>query len=414
MLKSVLNLPQAVYHRYQPGVWVISLVGVLNSIAISLSLPFLALYLYQVRHISATLNGLIILVGGVCAIFAQLLAGVITDKIGRRPLLRITMFSSVLFYISMAVLIGFDAPVIAIVGVNILLRATLGMQRPAIQSTVADLVPKSQLTESYGLMIIGGNLGFAAGPALGGFLAGTLTYAWLFAIGAGIIGTAFLIIMFSFKESFSGSTERVPISSIFSAAKDRSLLVFVGICFVLFLVTSQLISTLSLYTVNFGGLTEAQYGTFLTLNGLMITVFQYPASRFMSRFSLSAALVAGALLYAVGYLTMSWVGPYGLALGAVAIVTAGEICCTPTIMTVIGRLASRNWRGRYMAFYSVSDTLGSSVGPLMGGFLLDRFYAQPIFVWGVPAALAVLAAFGFGRFGQRLKAGEGEKAEVGE
>jgi predicted MFS family arabinose efflux permease len=402
-MNKILAFPQKIYQHYGPGVWVISLIGVLNSVAISLSLPFLALYLYQNRGVSMAMVGVVVLISGITALIAQLLAGAITDKLGRRPLLMVTMTSSILLYIAMAVSIGKNAPVPVIVIIWALVRSTLNMQRPAIQSMTIDLAPKERLTETFGLMIIGGNLGFAAGPAMGGYLAGYLSYAWLFGLGAVIIGLAFLLIIFRLKESFKGSPERVPILNVFSAGRDRQLLLFTGVCFMLYLVSGQMSSTLSVYTVSHAGFTTAQFGTLLTLNGLMITVVQYPATRLLGHFSMGTALVVGALLYGMGYLTMSWVGPYGLALVAMAVITSGEICCTPTIMTVVGRLASTNWRGRYMAFFGISETLGMSLGPLMGGFLLDRFPAQPIMVWGVPAILAVVAAIGFGWFGRSLK-----------
>jgi predicted MFS family arabinose efflux permease len=401
-MNRILAYFPAVYHRFSPSVWIISLVGVLNSVAISLSLPFLALYLYQKRGVSMAMVGVVVLISGVTALIAQLLAGTIADKMGRRPLLMVTMITSILLYTAMAVSIGYNAPVPVIVLLWALERSTLNMQRPAIQSMTIDLSPKERLAETFGLMIIGGNLGFAAGPALGGYLAVYITYAWLFALGAVIIGIAFLLCLFRLRESFHGSTEKVPVLNVFSAARDRQLLLFTGICLLLYLVSGQMSSTLSVYTVSHAGFTTAQFGTLLTLNGLMITVLQYPATRLLGRFSMGTALVTGALFYGVGYLTMTWVGPYGLALAGMAVITSGEICCTPTIMTVVGKLASTNWRGRYMAFFGMSETLGMSLGPLLGGFLLDKFPQQPLFVWGVPALLAGGAAVGFGWFGRRL------------
>jgi predicted MFS family arabinose efflux permease len=402
-MNMILAFPRKIYKKHSPGIWVISLIGVLNSVAISLSLPFLALYLYQNRGVSMAMVGVVVLISGITSLIAQLMAGAITDKLGRRPLLMVTMTSSILLYIAMAFSIGKDAPVPMIVVIWALVRSTLTMQRPAIQSMTIDLAPKERLMETFGLMIIGGNLGFAAGPALGGYLADYLSYAWLFGLGAVIIGLAFLLIIFRLKESFKGSTERVPILAIFSAGRDRQLLFFTVICFTLYLVSGQMSSTLSVYTVSHAGFTTAQFGTLLTLNGLMITVVQYPATGLLQRVSISKALVVGALLYGIGYLTMAWVGPYALALAAMAVITSGEICCTPTIMTVVGRLASTNWRGRYMAFFGISETLGMSLGPLMGGFLLDRYSSHPIMIWGVLAMLAIIAAAGFGSFGRKLK-----------
>ncbi|HSW57415.1 MAG TPA: MFS transporter [Dehalococcoidales bacterium] len=402
-MTTILEIPRNIYKRHPPGVWIISLVGVLNSIAVSLSLPFMALYLYRERDVSMAMVGVIILICGLAALVSQLVAGTIADKLGRRPLLMATMTACILLYFCMAFSIGYSAPVPLIILIWAALRSTFSMQRPAFQSMAVDLAPRERMTETFGILIIGGNLGFAVGPALGGYLADWLSFAWLFGLGAFVIGLAFVLVTLFLKESFKGSTEKVSIGAILSAGKNPQLLYFTLTCFMLYMVSGQLTSTLSVYTVSYAGFTTAQFGTLLTLNGTLITLIQYPATRLMSRFPLSSALVTGSLLYAMGYLTLTWVGPYGLALMAIAVITSGEILCTPSIMTVVGKLASTNWRGRYMAFLGMGETLGMSLGPLLGGFLLDRFAAQPIFVWGVSALLAVGAAISFGLLGRQFK-----------
>jgi predicted MFS family arabinose efflux permease len=388
-------------NRYQPGIWLITWIGFLNSVAYSISLPFLALYLYERRGLSMAMIGVIILVGGLCAGASQLLAGVITDRIGRRPLLLIGVPLSILLYTGLALLIGHSAPIILIVLFTTLVRVALTMQRPVINASVADLAPKNLLAEAFGLMIIGGNLGFAAGTALGGYLASALDYAWVFGFGALVIGIAFIFILLFFRESRGITRARVSISSMFSAGKDKNLLVFSVLSLLVFLAASQLSSTLSVFTVSNAGFTPSQYGFLLTLNGLIIVVFQYPFSRMMSRFAPSVSLVIGAVLYGTGFLILTWVGAFTLAIGSLVLITTGEIFFSPTTAAVVGRLASSEQRGRYMGFFGLAETLGWSLGPLIGGLLLDQFSSQPLIVWGLTCILPFAAAIGFSRF--RLK-----------
>jgi MFS family permease len=112
------------------------------------------------------------------------------------------------------------------------------MQRPVINASVADLAPKNLLAEAFGLMIIGGNLGFAAGTALGGFLASALDYAWVFGFGALVIGIAFIFILLFFRESRGTTRERVSISSMFSP-QNKNLLVFAVLSLLVFLAASR-------------------------------------------------------------------------------------------------------------------------------------------------------------------------------
>jgi MFS family permease len=213
-----------------------------------------------------------------------------------------------------------------------------------------------------------------------------------------IVGISFLFIFFLLKESSRGSVERIRIGSIVSAGKDINLLVFTLLCTLVFAVMGQLSSTLSVYSVSHTGFSTTQYGFLLTLNGLLVVVFQYPFTRILKRVGYSASLISGSLLYGAGYLLMAWVGGYGLAVGAMVIVTTAEIIFAPTTLAVVGEMAVRTWRGRYMAFFGLSETMGMTIGLLIGGLLLDRFPSHPLYVWGIIAGIAFLAAAGFSRF----------------
>jgi MFS family permease len=381
--------------RFPAGIWVITLVGALNSAAYSMGLPFLALYLSEKRGVSTSLIGVIMLIGLAVPAVPQLLAGTVSDRIGRRPLLIITGVLSVLLFVALALSIGYSAPVWVIALLYTATRAVVVMQRPGIMAMAIDLAPKERLPEVYSLFRVGGNLGWAAGPAAGGFLAASLSYAWLFGVSTVITIAALICIFFFLKESFSQRTERVPLSSIISAAKDRNLLVITVLSAMVFLVLAQLGSTLSIYSVQVAGFTKPQYGFLLTTNGLLVAIFQYPISRLLGRFGNTFSLAAGAFLFGAGYLIMSWVGGYGLALGAIAIVTAGEILFSPTSMAVVGKLASSAWRGRYMAFFGAAETLGMASGLFLGGYLLDVFPHHPLGVWGIISLSAFAAAIGF-------------------
>ena len=307
-------------------------------------------------------------------------------------------------------MIGYGASVFIIVAILTLVRSVLAMQRPAIQAIVVDLTPKDRLAETYGLLRIGGNLGFAMGPAIGGFLAAFVSYAWLFGLAGLIMAVALVFMFFAFKESFAHTSERISIGSVFSVGKDRNLLVFTLLSLLVFLVMGQLSSTLSVYAVSHAGFSTSQYGFLLTLNGAIIVVFQYPFSRIMGRFPLYKSIVAGAFLYGIGYLTLTWVGAYSLAVLSIIISTAGEITFAPTSSAVVGEMAAERWRARYMAFFSLSETMGWALGPLIGGILLDIFPSQPLYVWGTISMLAFAGAIGFQRWG----AAQARKSKIAE
>ena len=397
--KATQALRQHVFDRFKAGIWIITAIELLSAAGFSICLPFLALYLYQERGLPMTLVGMVILIAGLCSAATQVVGGGLSDRFGRRPLLLGAAGIRVLLYSGMAVLIGISAPIWAIVAAYIAQQSVGMMVHPATSAMVADLSPKDRLTETYGLLRVGRNLGWAAGPAVGGYLVTFLSYAWLFGVAALIGALAFCVVLLFLRESFPGVTEQVNLRSMFSVASDHTFLMFTGLSLLVFLAMGQLISTLSVFTVDRIGFTTAQYGLLLTMNGLIVILFQYPVARGVNRLAKSSGLILGSLLYGLGYLSLGWVGSFGWALAAIVIITTGEIIFSPTALAVVSELSPQDRRGRYMGFFGLSEILGISVGSLVGGVLLDVFPTDPQFIWGTIAFVAFVAAVGFHRWG---------------
>jgi len=348
-----------------------------------------------------TLIGTAVLIGGLCSAATQMVSGLLSDRFGRRLLLLGAMGISVLLYSGMAALIGVSAPIWAIIVVYITGLSVAMTRRPITSAIVADLSPKERLTETYGLLRVGRNVGWAAGPAVGGYLATFLPYSWLFGVAALTSALAFWLILLSLRESFPGAIEQGDFGSMFSVTIDRTFLLFTGLSLLVFLTMGQMISTLSVFTVDRIGFSTAQYGLLLTMNGLIVVLFQYPVARGVARLAKSRALILGSLLYGFGYLSLGWVGNLGWALAAMVVITAGEIVFSPSTLSVVGELSPRDQRGRYMGFFGFGEILGVSAGPLVGGILLDVFPTDPQFIWGTIAFLAFAAAVGFHWWGYR-------------
>ena len=373
------------------------------TIGFSICIPFLALYLYQDRGLSMTLVGIIILVGGLCSAISQALGGVLSDRFGRRPILLIATLVSIFLYSGLAVLIGISAPVWAIAIAYIAGRSILTTTRPVISAMVADFTSKERLTEAYGILRIGANIGWAAGPAIGGYLATFVPYAWLFGIPPLTCGIVSLIIFFFIHESSHGMSRGVGFRSMFAIANDRPFLVFAVISLLLFIVMGQMISTLSIFAVDMVGFSIAQYGLLLTLNGLIVIFFQYPMTLALRRLAKFRALILGSLLYGFGYLSLGWITQFEWALVAMAVITGGEIIHAPVSLSVIGELSPQDQRGRYMGLFGLSQTIGIAIGPLLGGVLIDAFPFNPELVWAPIALIAFIAPIGYYYWARRFR-----------
>jgi len=347
--------------------------------------------------------GIILLAAGLCSAVSQALGGALSDRFGRRPILLIAASVSIFLYSGLAVLIGISAPVWAITVAYIAGRSVLTITRPVISAMVADFTSKERLTEAYGVLRIGANIGWAAGPAIGGYLATFLPYGWLFGVPVLTCAIVSLIAFFFVHESSRGTNRRVGLRSMLPSAGDRPLLAFVAVSILLFIVMGQMASTLSIFAVDKVGFSTAQYGLILTLNGLIVIFFQYPMTLALRRIAKFRALILGSLLYLFGYLSFGWITQFGWALGAMAIITAGEIIHSPISLSVIGELSPQDQRGRYMGLFGLSETIGIAMGPLLGGLLLDAFPADMRLVWAPIASIALIAAVGYYWWARRFR-----------
>jgi MFS family permease len=392
-----------VFHRFERGVWVVAVMQFFTTIGFSICMPFLSLYLYQDRGLSMTLVGTILLAGGLCAAVSQALGGTLSDRFGRRPILLAAVLAGIFLYSGLAVLIGISAPVWAIAVVYIAARSMLITTRPVISAMVADCTSKDKLMEAYGILRIGANIGWAAGPAIGGYMATFLPYAWLFGVPVLTCGIVSLIIFFFVRESSQVVNKKAGLRSMLPTADDRGFLVFVAVSLLLFIVMGQMGSTLSIFAVDKVGFSTAQYGLILALNGLIVIFFQYPMTLALRRLAKFRALILGCLLYGFGYLSLGWTTQFGWALGAMAVITAGEIIHSPVTLSVIGELCPQDQRGRYMGLFGLSETVGIAMGPLVGGVLLDAFPSDLRLVWAPIGLLAFIAALGYYWWARRFR-----------
>jgi len=261
---------------------------------------------------------------------------------------------------------------------------------------VADVVEPSRRVEAYALFRIGGNAGWAIGPAIGGFLVAT-SYASLFLLTtfASLIG--FLLMIFFTSESIRAAEKgQFSLRRVLDVAHDVRFLVFCGWSVLLFVVMGQFASTLAVFSTQVVGITEAQLGILFTLNGVVVVLFQWPAARLSNRIGIRWGLVLGCLLYALGYFSVSLASALPFLIGSMVVITLGEVTFSPTSMAAVANMAPEERIGRYMGLFGLTEALGWSLGPFVGGVLFDVLHSTPIALWGIIALIGVAAATGFG------------------
>lgn len=382
-------------NRYDRRFWHLLLVQLIVAIGFGAAMPFVSLYLHTQLDVSMTIVGTIMLVTALVATVGRLAGGEIADRVGRRPLLLVGMSARVGVFALMAVAIYLRWSVWAVGSIFLLIRFVGATIRPGLTAMVADVVPTENRVEAYALFRIGANAGWAIGPAIGGFLV-SVSYAALFVLTtiASLIG---VILVFLFiRESIQATeTEKFVLRRVFDVGRDFRFLVFCGWSVLLFMVMGQFASTLAVFSTQSIGISAVQLGWMFTINGISVVLLQWPAARLTARVGIRWGLVLGCLFYALGYFTVGLAPGFGFLVGSMVVITLGEVTFSPTSMAAVANMAPSARMGRYMGFFGLTEALGWSLGPFIGGVLFDHLEGSPILLWGIIAAIGMTAAIGF-------------------
>ncbi len=389
---------------------------VLSSVGFSIVIPFLGLYLHGTRGVSMTMVGGLFFVAALAGGLGQVLGGEWSDRRGRKFVLVLSQLMRAVAFLGLGLAVMVHAPFFVFAILTSLSAIAGRMFEPPSGAMVADIAEGPRRAEYYGVIRIGGNLGWALGPAIGGFLA-ALSYATLFLIAAGVLLAAAAVMALKVEETSprrrarqsadtsapTGVPEVGPTTGGGSFGFRESVEtlrdpVFLRYCLtslVLFTVMSQLISTLSVYAVEWAGLTKVELGVIYALNGLMVVFLQFPAVRLIGRIRLTSALALGAVFYGLGYGMMGLGGGFVLLATAMFVTTIGEIVSTPPSLNLVANFSGETTRGRYMGVFGLFNSFGWSAGPLVGGILLDLARGRPMILWGTIMGIAFLAALGY-------------------
>ncbi|MFD9881905.1 MDR family MFS transporter [Streptomyces alboflavus] len=380
--ESVSGLPPAFW-----WLWTSTLVNRLGGFVAT----FMALYLTVEQGYSATYAGLVAALHGLGGVISSLGAGVMTDRLGRRPTLLIAQVSTA----ASVALLGFMTHPVAIAGVAFLVGMASNASRPAVQAMLADIVRPEDRVRAFSLNYWAINLGFAISTAGAGFIASYSYRAGFLVEGAMTLVCAVLVFV-KLPESrptrsaaATAAEEQVGLGTVL---RDGRFMGVVGLSFLVALVFQQ--GALGLpVAMGEAGFSPSDYGLAIAVNGVMIVVLQIPVTRFIEHRDPQRLLVLSSLVAGYGFGLTAFAGSVGVFALTVMVWTLAEIINAPTQTGLVVRLSPTHGRGRYQGMYTMSWAVAGLVAPLMSGFLIDRLGAE--WLWGGCAVVGTAAALGY-------------------
>ncbi|WP_217211174.1 MFS transporter [Streptomyces sp. AC550_RSS872] len=371
---------------------------------------FMALYLTLDRGYSATYAGLVAALHGLGGVVSSIGAGVMTDRLGRRPTLLVAQASTA----ASVALLGFMHHPVAIAAVAFLVGAASNASRPAVQAMMADIVRPEDRVRAFSLNYWAINLGFAVSSMAAGFIA-EVSYLTGFLIEAGMTAVCAVVVFVKLPESRpprqtgtekGDGEEEVRLGTVL---RDRRFMGVVGLSFLVALVFQQGAVGLPV-AMGAAGFSPADYGLAIAVNGVLIVALQIPVTRFIERRDTGRILVVSSLLAGYGFGLTAFAGSVGVFALTVCVWTLGEMLNAPTQTGLVVRLSPAQGRGRYQGMYTLSWSVAALVAPLMSGLVIDRFGAE--WLWGMCAVIGTAAAIGYAVLMRRLGAAEPAAGET--
>ncbi|WP_405949046.1 MFS transporter [Streptomyces prunicolor] len=374
----------------------------LSAFGLGFTVPYLYVYVAQVRGLGAMTAGLVLAVFAVAALIVLPFAGRAIVRRGPRPVLIVALVLAAVGSMSL----GLAGSATAVLLSAAALGAGQAVMQPALATMIVDCSTADTRSRAFAMQFFLQNLGLGVGGLIGGHLVDT-TSASSFTLLFGIESAMFLVlagVMATVRMPHSPAIGDAPAQSSAKGAwkqllGNRAMVQLSVLGFVLFFACyGQFESGLSAYGVEAAGISTSALGTALAANTAMIVVAQFAVLKFVERRRRSRVIAAVGMIWALAWVTAGFAG---LGHGSQEMATAafvstyalfglGEAMLSPTVAPLVADLAPEGMAGQYNSAFALVKQLALAVGPAVGGPLgasLPGAYVVTFFLFSLGISL---------------------------
>ncbi len=335
-------------------VWWLALITLINR-AGTMVIPFLSLYLTQDVGITPKNVGVIMTCFGLGSFIGTWFGGKLTDVFGYYKIMLFSLFTTGILFVGLQFLQDYYT---ICAGIFLLMIVADSFRPAAFVALIAYSKPENK-TRSVTLIRLAINLGFSAGPALGGITITSLGYSGLFWVDGSTCVLASILLLFVLHPKKAKVMDNTKNKNPKSAYKDVKYLVFIasmvlfGFCFV------QYFSTIPIFYNDIFKLSEFKIGLLLAMNGFLIFAFEMPLIKYLESKSYAkiSYVIFGLMLVGLSFIILNLFSWSGILVIGMLLMTIGEMIAFPFSNAIAMERSKRGNRGEYMALYSIAFSI---------------------------------------------------------
>jgi MFS family permease len=321
--------------------------------------------------------------------------GRLSDRIGRRPVLIVTITAVGLSYAALAF-----APNILAAFVIRFLTGMFAGNISTLQGALADITPPEKRAERMGVMGAAFSAGFTTGPAIGGLLAqpsrGALGFQLPLLVAAGFaLASALAVILFvrESRPADASPLKQVRVARLREGFGHPIISRVVMIGFIVVVGFAGIEATYGLWTEQRFGWGPRQIGLAFMGIGILGAVCQgWLCGRLARRYGEARTLTGGLVFMGLGLVTQ-WLSPtWPAAMAGFALVCVGQSICFPNVSALISRAAPADRQGEMLGLNMSAMALARIGGPVLAGQLFSLVAIGAPFAF---SALLILPALWF-------------------